>query len=722
MKLKKTLVFLVLTSVCSLLQAADPVVFYAGGDARTRFHDVMQCSDGSLLVLGSSDHLDWLPAGVPVNELVAGLPVNFGTHASYLLHLSADTRQIERVLRMPPGTTANLRWIRSTSKPGEPTGALLVSGKISGGYFIGRLNGNFVDALPTGFDWISQVSAANGHEEYQPWDVAADGSVVYGFGGEYSAMIGFLDTNGQPHTLSGLRASHWTGSEFVRDVGSAVPAAEYSVVRLPTDMQSWNDTELFAHTPDGNGGVRQGSWPLDIMITHSFASGTPINQIGSQFYGYNGYRTAGRHWIGSIAVDRSSGDFYIGFNVKSVFWDAPANKEQPDFEPAVIGYHADGSFKWWNRLYTEAVDSNSDGVFEITYVSAPDQYIDGLAIDYATDPDEPQVLVAGRCHGNNTSNFWSGNAIAANPGGNGFQNRFTGTEGNIHITWLGRLGGEDGEVQNASFLAGFFRKIISGKGNWPTVAYPEPIHDGWPNHNSGWPDLTTTRIEPNSLRCAPDGRVTMVGTGPRMVTTRNAFQKLPRRLGHTNPILDEGTCPWNHWARAYEPDLASLAYSSTLTGQWTYPGGDTSADPVGASNTILRAAYAVDGGMLVVGLHGNSAETAAAGNAIPTAAVPDWGSDTFSGVTGILAFLPFLETAAAPPTPTAAIHSQAPDSLTLRFETQPLRSYRIETSNNAASWDDSGTSFIGNGGSIQWEVPDGSLEPGTPLLLRVVAD
>jgi hypothetical protein len=126
--------------------------------------------------------------------------------------------------------------------------------------------------------------------------------------------------------------------------------------------------------------------------------------------------------------------------------------------------------------------------------------------------------------------------------------------------------------------------------------------------------------------------------------------------------------------------------------------------------------------MLVVGLHGNTAETSAAGNSIPTANVPDWGSDAYSGVSGILAFLPFLETAPEPPAPAAAMHASTAPSLSLQFDSQPLRSYRIEKSANASIWDDAGASFIGNGDSIEWVIPDGWLEPGTPLLLRVVAD
>jgi hypothetical protein len=649
---------------CHYLSAtAGAVLAYGGGGADTRFHDVKELSDGTLLVLGISNHLDWVDPAVPRAEIpVSGLPAPSGTRVSFILRLSGDTEQILGAIHLPPGAVTNLRWMRSTEVPGEPTGLLYISGQISGGYFIGRLDNNFVGGRPAAFDWIFPVSAANGHETEQLWDVGNDGRVVYAYGGESSATIGFLDPSGGRTTLAQLRASHEVDGVYERGLGTDFPDAAHSAIRLPTDNRSWDDAELFAIMPDGNGGIRQGTWPIDIMVTHSFETGDPINVIAGRNYGYNGYRTAGRHWIGAVAVDRRNNHFYYGFNIKSVFWDAGANKEQPDFEPAVIAYDDEGRMKWWNRLYKEAADTNGDGIIDQTWVSPPDQYIDGMDVDYSAPLEEGgSVVVVGRCHGNNTSNFWSGNGIALNPGGNGFQNRFTGTEGNIHISYIARLRADDGNVLAASYLAGFFRKIIGGKGNWPTTAYPEPIHDGWPHHNAGWPDLTTTRIEPNSLRLGPDGRVYMVGTGPRMVTTSNAHQKLPRRLGHTNPILNEGTCPWNHWVRAYEPGLEALAYSSAITGVWTYPDGNIDADPVGASNTVLRGVWPVSGGLLVAGQHSNGSGTSAGGNDIPTTNVPAWASASYDGISGIFGLLPFSE--ARPRAAFAAVAAQGQLSL-----------------------------------------------------------
>jgi PKD repeat protein/fibronectin type 3 domain-containing protein len=628
----------------------EATVFYAGGGANTRFHDAHELSDGTLLVAGRTDSLSWIPLGTPLQEVThANLPAPTGSAHALLLRLNGTATEILEGLYLPAGAVTDFRWIRTTEVPGEPTGMVYLSGRATGGYFIARLNANFVNATPAGFDWVFAVEASSGHENDQPWDVGNDGRVIYAYGGEWDAQIGFLDPNGQRTTLPQLRASHFTGTEFERGVGTEFPGASYSAIRLPTDNTSWTDAELFFVGPDGNGSLRQGTWPIDIMVTHSFDTGEPVRWINNRAYGYNGYRTAGRHWIGSIAIDRRTNDFYYGFNIKSIFWDAPANIEQPDFEPAVIAYQADGTMKWWNRLYREAADTTGDGQIDTTWVSPPDQYIDGMAVDYSVPLSAGgQVVAVGRAHGNNTSNFWSGNDIALNPAAKGFQNRFTGTEGNIHIGWMGRLTADTGDLLAATYVAGFFRRIINNRGNWPTQTYPEPIHDGWPNHNAGWPDLTTTSIQPNSIRIGADGRVHVVGNGPRMVTTSNAFQKLPRRLGHNNPVLNEGTSPWNDWARAYEPNFEALAYSSTLTGQWTYPDDNIDAEPVGAGNVKLRGIFPLSGGLLAVGHHSNNAGTSAGGNDMPTNNVPAWGSASYQGITGVIAIMPFHNDRPAP--------------------------------------------------------------------------
>ena len=163
-----------------------------------------------------------------------------------------------------------------------------------------------------------------------------------------------------------------------------------------------------------------------------------------------------------------------------------------------------GTLQWWSRLYHEV---RSDGS---QHNSSPDQYVDGLAIDYSMSLPNSRLVVNARAHGNNVESLWEGNSIEANSGTNGFQNRFTGTSGNIHISWLGKLDTNDGSLYNSTYVAEL--------GQTPTnVGAPlsDPLMDGWPNPNSGWLKLNTTT----------DGSVIIIGVGRRPMTTSSAYQK-----------------------------------------------------------------------------------------------------------------------------------------------------------------------------------------------------
>lgn len=126
-----------------------------------------------------------------------------------------------------------------------------------------------------------------------------------------------------------------------------------------------------------------------------------------------------------------------------------------------------------------------------------------------------------------------------------------------------------------------------------------------------------------------------------MVTTFNAYQKLPR---HTHNIF-EGNSPWSAFVRVLEPDLSRLAYSSSLTGIWSY---DSAGTAIGADNTQLKGVFPTDNGVFVVGrtITDNSV---ARGNAIPVNNVPAWGASTPDGLTGIFGRLSFATNQNIPP-------------------------------------------------------------------------
>lgn len=638
-------------SVGPLLVSANRVGYFLPG-VRSELNDAYELSNGTVLLAGAADNLTGLAPEIPVTELPAtGITNTTAGKVGFLLHLSADGETILRVVRLPSGAVANLRWIRGTEVPGQPTGALHVSGQTSGGFFVGRLNGNFVDRVPDAFVWVWNAAASGDHQASQSWDVGGDGQAIVVEGQPSSAIIRFLDANGQPRVLPSLRASHYVGGARQQGIGRDVANATESRIVLPSDVTSWTPEDQMAVLPDGNGQLKRGRWPNDFVLPVAPYNPAP----NGRSYGYNRYRSSGSYRVVGAAIDRRTGDFYFGFNIQTRFFsfvDVPGfGTDVADFEPAVIAYTRDGDLKWWSRMYHETIDTNGNGQIDLTTtagqtdetrISEPDQYVDGLALDYSqSDREANSVVVVARHHGNNVTNFWAGNAVQVRPGAGSFQNRFTGTESNVHLTYLCRLRAADGQYQAGTYLAGYFRRIISGKGNWPTVALSEPIYDGWPNPNVGWADVTTTRIEPNAVRVDPAGRVYLVGMGPRMITTANAFQKHPRRLGMNNPTLDEGSAPWSDWVRVYSWDFSALAYSSVLVGQWTYPNGDLSADPVGGDNTTLRGVAPTQSGLFTVGFQNADASNVARGNPIPTANIPAWGATSASGQTAIFARLTF---------------------------------------------------------------------------------
>lgn len=292
-------------------------------------------------------------------------------------------------------------------------------------------------------------------------------------------------------------------------------------------------------------------------------------------------------------------------NFKSV-----AANGSPDFEPAVVAMDAMGSLRWWSRLYHEVTPSGD------TVNSIPDQYVDALAIDYASD----QLVVAARAHGNNVENLWEGDEIAANPNANGFQNRFTGTNGNIHQSWLGKLSLGDGNLRHSTYVA----ELAEGTGSLGSP-HPDPNLDGWPDPNTGWPDVNTTRTARNNLKVSSKGDVCLLGVGRRTITTANAYQKMVK------PYFGGKSC-WNSFTRVYDADLSVPLYASLIVGQW-----DTLTQ-VGGDNTELFGICKTQLGVVCVGRQKADANGAALGNPLPVSNVPNWGSDAPDRESAILVY------------------------------------------------------------------------------------
>lgn len=628
-------------------QATGDLVAYVGGPGSQRLHAVMELSDGSVLVGGSAENLQWLPSGTPTHTLEA--PAEAAVHAppgrvAFLMRLSPTLDRVLEVTRLPDSVAAeDVSFIKHTGlpartadqaedphKPLNPTGAIYLSGRRRpaivpagqkpdiGGYYIARLDDNFVTGRPGSIQWMVNVRATGYHLDRQPWDVSADGSVYYGTGEPYSynwTSVEAVNAKGQPMVVEHWRTHYGKDASGQHTVHLGSPASKFpgvtsSVMVLKTwgwgDLRSWTQEDYDKVEPDGNGGTKKGAWPWDLFFGGPW---DPATKEGGKGKGYTGYRFGSTPCgaVGAIAIDRRTGNVYIGGNNKSRLPDG-----NPDFEPFVIAFDSTGGKLWWSRLYTE----------EAEHLSTPDQYVDALGIDYSRAHDHPQaaLLVIARCHGNNVSNLWSGNKVKHpdNPG-RAFQNHFTGKSGNIHISWLGRLNLTDGTLLHATYIAewGDSSKV----GSRPM---DDPNLDGWPSPNDGWPDVNTTRMRPQAVADAR-GNICVIGTGRRVITTASAYTKMPK--------FSEGSSAWSDFVRVYKHDLTTLIYSSLLSARWDPANG------AGASGVEMEAAVPLPDGLIVVGYHKLSKSGEPAGLPVPTAAVPGWAGRQPEGETGIIARL-----------------------------------------------------------------------------------
>ncbi|MEL6628048.1 MAG: T9SS type A sorting domain-containing protein [Bacteroidota bacterium] len=615
-------VVLFFMSVGFLHSGAQDRAFYAGNSGDEAFYDVVQLSDGTFIISGTADDLDWLPNTNRV-ELSAGqIANNQGTQkVGFILQTDNTLENILNVVYISAGGVEDIRFIKTTNEPRTETGEIYISGNTqdadAGGYFIGKLNNNFVEGTPTGFAWTYNVKCKEGDypKLYHPWDVDSKGRVYFVTGDSHdwnwSAMYR-LDDQGKRDVVDNWR-THWKvgGGEFRGTPASSYPNGveeiDYSGIVFKRDgrcnLRSWTQSDYDLISPDGNGGSKKGKWPLDVLFDAPCDpdGSTPTNGPGYTQYSPGGGATFGPS---SVCVDRRNDDLYVGFNAKSILPDG-----NPDFEPALMKMDQTGQLMWWSRLYHEM---RSDGS---KHNSSPDQYIDGLAIDYSLPLPNSEVVVNARCHGNNVENLWEGNTIFSDAALSSYQNRFTGTSGNIHISWLGKLNTNNGDLKHSTYVAEMGQNT-TGIGS----PHPHPLMDGWADPNSGWINLNTTRLVPNSVKVSADGSVIILGVGRRPMTTRNAYFKMP------NPYYN-GLSAWSSFVRQYNSDYSLPLYSSIMRGSWDTL---TTEPPL---NVELYNAFKTVDGIVIVGKH------LGIENDVPVSQIPSWGKATFDGASAFIAHL-----------------------------------------------------------------------------------
>jgi hypothetical protein len=124
------------------------------------------------------------------------------------------------------------------------------------------------------------------------------------------------------------------------------------------------------------------------------------------------------------------------------------------------------------------------------------------------------------------------------------------------------------------------------------------------------------------------GNIYVCGTGRRPITTKNAFQKMPKP--------QDGPSRWTDFVRVYNPELTTLRYSSIIAGPWDWKTGE------GGSTVSLQAALPTEAGMVVVGYSTTDAKTGEIGKtSLPTQNVPAWSNIKRLGEDGVLGLLKY---------------------------------------------------------------------------------
>ncbi|MEX0777143.1 MAG: hypothetical protein WD042_15670 [Phycisphaeraceae bacterium] len=602
------------------------MVTYVGGPRGQHFVAVTQLSDGTILVGGGSDNLDWVPADVPRVVLDGSAVSSARTgQVGFLAQFSADMQKLLRVVYLPVDVAVDIRAIRTTNVPGQPTGDMYIAGpRVNGdpekdggatGYFIARLNGNFVDRAPTALEWVRNVAAVGTYVVSPAWDVTSDGRVYFAAGEPFSKSWGAIYRINAQNAYDPVE--HWrfhltgTGAWYGTPASSRSDV-KYSAISLRLSdrgsLRSWTREDYILRTPDGNGGEKQGLWPLDLFFAGPFNAEKPDESPGGA--GYTGYALgpAGTAEVGALVVDRRNNHLYFGLSVQSRLPDG-----RFDVEPAVVAMTGQGRLKWWSRLYTETPEN-----------SRAHQFVDALAIDYARPADDGALVVAARTLGKEKHNLWGGDQVKA-PGAppRTVQSGFDGQADNFFISWLGRLATESGALLNATYVGEYAATMrITG----PTNLYQDPNLDAWLDHDKGLADLAETRLGSN-LAVDAQGRIYVLGRGRRVVTTANAFQKMLKP--------EQGLSVWCRFVRVYPADFSTFTYSSILTGEWNKNDGR------GGDNTAITGVIPVPGGLIAVGQHLVDRDRILIGNAIPTRNVPPWGRTEPAGQEAIVAKLNF---------------------------------------------------------------------------------
>ncbi|HQW47465.1 MAG TPA: hypothetical protein PLZ98_10330, partial [Chitinophagaceae bacterium] len=98
------------------LHAQTNIVTYAGNTGKETFYDVMEISNGTFLVCGYADNLNWINPNIPKTQLsfTGSIPNALGNNRfGFILQLSSDMKNILQVVHFAQGTVEDIRFMKS---------------------------------------------------------------------------------------------------------------------------------------------------------------------------------------------------------------------------------------------------------------------------------------------------------------------------------------------------------------------------------------------------------------------------------------------------------------------------------------------------------------------------------------------------------------------------------------------------------------------------------
>ena len=679
-----------LWSMQAVAQAPTNMVTYADYGIET-MNSHMMLSDSTWLVGGVMSDLSALPASVNVVTLdTAGFEVetfDATVKTAIIMHISKDMQTLVNVVAFPAGTVKDVYKIRTTNVPGQPTAMLYISGERNTdepGYYISRLNNNFLNGVPTAISsYISTRSrnVDNGKNDFwpnaswyrrkQPWDVDSKGAVYYTTGRDFSTswtQITVADSMGNDIVKPGftriVMSGSYNGSTTYLDTGNNVirniEIATFDTISIGdstiavfrngslrynrkvevvewlssaivlkmsgTDARPYRSVNLADYNQlnsDGNGGTVRGKYPLDYLYSDpcdNFVTQDCNGLTGGP--GFTGYSASNIFTarVGDITVDRTNDHMYFGFT------DVTYNSK--NLYVGNVGGFDYGPYD--HNSFLVGLDDNGNLKWwnrmheEDTSGTGftANQFVNNLEIDY----DNNQVVALNYAVGTSDFVFFNGDNVAANPNASGFLNDFNGTSASIEYSWIGKFTLDSGKFQRATYVAEY------GLNGYNGTALTDPNLDGWANPALGTPTYASTNCE--GLSVAANGDVCVTCTGTRPMTTRNAYQRMYKA---DRDAIQDSTAVRDHFVRVYNQDLDSIKYSSVLTGIWNGAVGLA----VGKVEMVHATAY--NDKAVVTGSHNGTAFGTGYPRIgdLPVANVPTWGDTTLSGKTGVFAALSY---------------------------------------------------------------------------------